>query len=105
MNYDSEGLSYYEGDWVVNKRHGFGTCCYPSGNVYEGLWFNDRRHGEGRMQWLDSEQMYSGQWQNGIQVSTSVYSSSYFGKQFLVLTNNQNLIPFCLLKIHWFFIV
>ena len=70
MDYDSEGLSFYEGDWVDNIRHGWGTRCYPSGNVYQGLWFNDVRHGEGTMRWLDTDQMYTGQWEKGVQVRT-----------------------------------
>jgi hypothetical protein len=68
MNYDSDGQSYYEGDWANNKKHGFGVRCYPTGNIYQGLWFNDERHGEGTMRWMDRDQMYSGQWQHGIQV-------------------------------------
>ena len=68
MTYDSEGLSFYEGDWVNDVRHGWGTRQYTSGNVYQGLWFKNGRHGEGTMRWLDRDQMYSGQWENGVQV-------------------------------------
>ncbi|WAR23968.1 RS10B-like protein [Mya arenaria] len=67
MDYDSEGKSYYEGDWVNNVRHGWGTRQYPSGNVYQGMWFNNVRHGEGTMKWIDRDQIYTGQWENGIQ--------------------------------------
>ena len=69
MNYDPEGASYHEGDWVQNIRHGWGIRQYPSGNVYQGMWYNNIRHGEGTMRWLDRDQMYSGQWDMGIQVS------------------------------------
>ena len=68
MDYDPEGVSFYEGDWVENSRHGWGTRRYPSGNIYQGMWSNNLRHGDGNMRWLDSDQMYNGQWENGVQV-------------------------------------
>lgn len=68
MDYDSEGRSYYDGDWINNVKHGWGTRQYPSGNIYQGMWFNNIRHGEGTMKWLDRNQMYTGNWENGIQV-------------------------------------
>ena len=68
MIYDREGLSYYEGDWINNKKFGYGIRRYPSGNIYEGMWVNDVRHGEGTMRWFDKNQIYAGQWENGVQV-------------------------------------
>ena len=68
MNYTEDESSFYDGDWVDNVRHGFGTRQYPSQNVYEGMWFNNMRYGEGTMRWLDRNQMYTGQWENGTQV-------------------------------------
>ena len=68
MEYDTEGKSFYDGDWVNNVRHGWGTRQYPTGNLYQGMWFNNVRHGEGTMKWIDRDQIYSGQWENGIQV-------------------------------------
>ena len=68
MEYDSKGKSFYDGDWVNNVRHGWGTRQYPSGNMYQGMWFNNVRHGEGTMKWVDKDQIYTGQWENGIQV-------------------------------------
>ena len=70
MEYDTEGKSYYDGDWVNNVRHGWGTRQYPTGNLYQGMWFNNVRHGEGTMKWMDRDQIYSGQWENGIQVGS-----------------------------------
>lgn len=67
MIYDYRGLSYYEGDWINNKKFGWGIRHYPSGNIYEGMWVNDVRHGEGTMKWFDKNQTYIGQWENGIQ--------------------------------------
>jgi hypothetical protein len=68
MIYDTEGLSYYEGDWINNQKFGWGIRHYPSGNTYEGMWVSDVRHGEGTMRWFDKNQTYTGQWENGIQV-------------------------------------
>ena len=31
MIYDSEGTSFYEGDWIDNKKFGWGIRHYPSG--------------------------------------------------------------------------
>ena len=69
IEYDSEGKSYYEGDFVKNVRHGWGVRQYPSGNLYKGMWFSNVRHGQGTMKWIDRNQIYTGQWENGIQVS------------------------------------
>ena len=69
MNYDPEGVSFYDGDLVNNVRQGWGMRQYPSGNVYQGAWYQNVRHGEGTMRWLDREQMYNGQWEKGVQVS------------------------------------
>lgn len=71
MDYDSEGKSFYDGDWVNNVKHGWGTRQYASGNIYKGMWFNNCRHGEGTMNWMDKDQIYTGNWENGIQVDYS----------------------------------
>uniref|UniRef100_A0A8D0GA36 Radial spoke head 10 homolog B n=1 Tax=Sphenodon punctatus TaxID=8508 RepID=A0A8D0GA36_SPHPU len=65
--YNSEGTSWYEGDWVNNIKDGWGIRCYKSGNMYEGQWEKNVRQGEGRMRWLTTNQEYTGQWVNGIQ--------------------------------------
>lgn len=69
IRYDTDGLSFYEGDWMSNKRHGYGVRRYRSGNVYEGEWANNNRHGQGIMRWVDLNQTYNGQWEKGVQVS------------------------------------
>ena len=33
------------------------------------MWVNDVRHGEGTMRWFDKNQTYTGQWENGVQVT------------------------------------
>uniref|UniRef100_A0A8C5PUZ8 Uncharacterized protein n=1 Tax=Leptobrachium leishanense TaxID=445787 RepID=A0A8C5PUZ8_9ANUR len=65
--YNPEQTSWYEGDWVKNKKEGWGIQCFKSGNIYEGHWKNNNFSGEGIMKWLSSNEEYSGQWLNGIQ--------------------------------------
>ena len=77
MIYDTEGLSYYEVDWINNQKFGWGIRHYPSGNTYEGMWVSDVRHGEGTMRWFDKNQTYTGQWENGVQVIESSKLSSF----------------------------
>ncbi len=71
MTYTADGSSFYDGEWVDNVRHGFGLRQYASQNVYEGTWWKNRRHGEGSMRWLDRNQMFTGQWHEGVQVMSS----------------------------------
>ncbi|XP_044160428.1 radial spoke head 10 homolog B-like [Bufo gargarizans] len=65
--YNAEGTSWYEGDWIHNRKEGWGMQRFPSGNIYEGQWKNNKFHGEGRMRWLSSSEEYMGQWEDGIQ--------------------------------------
>ncbi|XP_069838110.1 radial spoke head 10 homolog B isoform X2 [Dendropsophus ebraccatus] len=65
--YNAEGTSWYEGDWIHNRKEGWGVQRFPSGNIYEGQWKNNKFHGEGRMRWLTSNEEYTGQWENGVQ--------------------------------------
>lgn len=67
MRYDKEGLSYYDGHWMDNNRHGFGMRRYASGNIYKGDWRDNVRHGMGTMHWYNKNERYEGQWENGIQ--------------------------------------
>lgn len=90
MDYDSEGRSYYDGDWINNVKHGWGTRQYPTGNIYQGMWFNNIRHGEGTMKWLDRNQMYTGNWENGIQV---IIKGSNFHLTFVSADFNFQIRP------------
>ncbi|XP_063284939.1 radial spoke head 10 homolog B [Pelobates fuscus] len=65
--YNAEQTSWYEGDWIMNTKEGWGVQCFKSGNIYEGQWKNNRFNGEGCMRWLSSNEEYMGQWVNGIQ--------------------------------------
>ncbi len=39
----------YCGDWVADRRQGYGVCIYGNGDKYEGSWRADRRHGRGTL--------------------------------------------------------
>ena len=38
----------YEGEWLENKKHGFGTSFGQDGSKYVGHWENHKRHGQGK---------------------------------------------------------
>jgi hypothetical protein len=35
----------YEGEWAQDKTEGFGVCVYENGDQYSGDWLNDHRWG------------------------------------------------------------
>ena len=39
----------YIGEWVENKKEGYGVMQYQNGDKYEGLWSSDKRHGQGTL--------------------------------------------------------
>jgi hypothetical protein len=56
----------YEGQYVQDKKQGFGVFKWASGNVYRGQYQADEREGVGQMRWTD-DSLYVGQWSRGIQ--------------------------------------
>jgi hypothetical protein len=56
----------YEGDYYMDKKHGYGEFKWSSGNVYKGNYKSDLRNGYGEMYWTDGS-VYKGNWVNGIQ--------------------------------------
>jgi hypothetical protein len=39
--------SVYKGEWLRNKKHGYGMQLWANGNKYEGEWANGNREGHG----------------------------------------------------------
>ena len=37
-----EDGSVYKGQWLGNKRWGYGVAVWPDGSKYEGTWENDQ---------------------------------------------------------------
>ena len=51
----------YEGEYFLDKKHGFGEFKWESGNYYKGNYKEDQRHGYGEMFWTDGSS-YKGEW-------------------------------------------
>jgi len=59
-----DGKETYNGEWRRNKRNGFGTNYWPSGDKYVGYWFEDNGHGEGIKTYTDGS-TEEGVWEHG----------------------------------------
>ena len=76
----------YAGDWLHNKRHGFGTQTYKSGKKYQGDFKDGRRDGTGTL-WVPEKgklrKEYSGQWKankrHGVGVHFDAEGNKYEG--------------------------
>ncbi len=55
----------YDGDYALDKKNGWGTFEWESGNKYQGQYTNDERHGYGEMYWIDGS-IYKGEWVHGV---------------------------------------
>ena len=51
----------YEGEWAHGSRHGVGMCAFLNGDVYSGGWQNDYRNGRGVYKAINGE-VYDGKW-------------------------------------------
>ena len=45
-------------------KWGVGKMTYASGNVFEGNWTNNMRNGKGTMNWFNSNEKYTGNWED-----------------------------------------
>jgi hypothetical protein len=71
---DAQVPASFSGTWQADKRWGYGTAVYPSGNVYDGGWQNDAREGLGQMVWLDEREEYTGEWHAGQQHGWGIHT-------------------------------
>src|SRR5690606_5774083 len=55
---------YYEGEFLNDKREGYGTFIYKIGTKYEGMFRNNKQHGYGKLVQCDGE-VYIGEWKDG----------------------------------------
>jgi len=55
----------YEGDYVDDKKQGYGVFKWPDGRVYEGAWFNGKQHGRGTYQASVRGEKKEGEWKEG----------------------------------------
>ena len=56
--------SYYEGQWMNDKRNGHGIFYFSSGNVYQGYFVNNKKEGYGEFYYAKSQEYYKGYWMN-----------------------------------------
>ena len=54
----------YDGQTLNGKKHGWGTCEWPSGNRYSGTFVSDKREGQGVIEYSNGAR-YEGQWKAG----------------------------------------
>lgn len=58
-----QGLTSYDGEYLDDKRNGFGVCYYKEGNInYVGNWVDGRREGCGVGYRLSDGTMHAGKW-------------------------------------------
>ena len=52
----------YEGFWVKDKRHERGLEKFKNGDIYIGDFVNGRPQGKGKKVWMETGEVYEGQW-------------------------------------------
>ena len=56
----------YEGDYVNNKRQGYGKYIYADDSYYIGQWKNSSKHGRGTMYNSSGIIIKKGKWLNDV---------------------------------------
>jgi len=93
---DDPNSNQYRGDFLNDKKWGYGVFKWSSGNYYKGNYRNDERDGYGEMYWKDGS-VYKGHWHNGIQhgFGTMIFPDGTFIKGYFKnnVFLNANKIP------------
>jgi hypothetical protein len=66
------GKDRYEGEFLNNKRHGYGINRWANGEVYKGSWKDDKRHGTG-VTLFPNGGRYEGEYQGNRRQGRGVY--------------------------------
>jgi len=53
----------YTGEWLGDKRDGYGVQIWKDGSRYEGTWLDDKAHGSGKLYHADGD-VYEGEWKD-----------------------------------------
>jgi hypothetical protein len=61
----------YEGEWQNDSRYGFGVCRYPDGSIYTGMWKDNFRHGNGTSIYENGNR-YVGEWYKDMKQGSGV---------------------------------
>ena len=84
--------STYEGDWLGEKKHGFGEWRSNDGLAwYKGEWKENKRHGEGEFHWA-SGAWYRGHWRNGVKHGYGEYHGEDGGTLKGEFFDNENAL-------------
>lgn len=60
---DEDGRQSYSGDWLMNRKHGFGELVWSNGQRYDGEWAHGYRKGNGTL-YKPNGAIYDGEWLN-----------------------------------------
>jgi hypothetical protein len=91
---DDPNSNQYRGDFMNDKKCGYGVFKWSSGNYYKGNYHNEEKEGYGEMYWTDGS-VYKGQWHNSIQhgYGTMIFPDETFIKGYFknnaFLSGNQ----------------
>eukprot|EP00795_Rhopilema_esculentum_P017708 gene17708-9368_t len=69
------GVGYYQGYWMSNCRHGYGSLKLVSGLQYRGYWYVDKPHGFGYLIYPDGS-VLKGHFAGGLQQGGFEYLSA-----------------------------
>lgn len=62
-----DGMTSYDGEYLDDRRNGFGVCYYNNGSInYVGNWTDNSRNGGGVGYRLSDGTMHAGKWDNNI---------------------------------------
>eukprot|EP00360_Condylostoma_magnum_P001634 CAMPEP_0168316640 /NCGR_PEP_ID=MMETSP0210-20121227/17671_1 /TAXON_ID=40633 /ORGANISM="Condylostoma magnum, Strain COL2" /LENGTH=59 /DNA_ID=CAMNT_0008301455 /DNA_START=197 /DNA_END=376 /DNA_ORIENTATION=+ len=53
--------SYYKGEWLNGKQHGFGRYIFENGDYYEGEFYDGKMNGKGTMVYYSKGSIYDGE--------------------------------------------
>ena len=60
-----DGMTSYDGEYLDDRRNGFGVCYYNNGSInYVGNWTDNSRNGSGVGYRLSDGTMHAGKWDN-----------------------------------------
>lgn len=60
-----DGMTSYDGEYLDDRRNGFGVCYYNNGSInYVGNWTDNSRNGGGVGYRLSDSTMHAGKWDN-----------------------------------------
>jgi len=69
----ADGISWYDGEWVDDKKEGYGTEHYPDNDEYKGYFKNGKRNGKGIYKYVNGD-IYDGNFTNSIRTGKGKYT-------------------------------